>query len=43
MFKVNNYRVQFHPEHAAGPTDMECLFDVFARVIDAARTNQNVK
>jgi carbamoyl-phosphate synthase/aspartate carbamoyltransferase/dihydroorotase len=24
-----HFSVQFHPEHAAGPTDMECLFDVF--------------
>uniref|UniRef100_A0A0K0F2V2 CAD protein n=1 Tax=Strongyloides venezuelensis TaxID=75913 RepID=A0A0K0F2V2_STRVS len=23
------FSVQFHPEHAAGPMDMECLFDVF--------------
>ncbi|KAK0425292.1 hypothetical protein QR680_009128 [Steinernema hermaphroditum] len=28
------FSVQFHPEHTAGPTDMECLFDVF---VDAVR------
>lgn len=29
------FSVQFHPEHTAGPTDLECLFDVF---IDAVKT-----
>lgn len=24
--------VQFHPEHCAGPEDLECLFDVFLDV-----------
>lgn len=28
------FSVQFHPEHTAGPEDLECLFDVF---LDAAR------
>ncbi|TKR93417.1 hypothetical protein L596_007878 [Steinernema carpocapsae] len=31
------FSVQFHPEHTAGPTDMECLFDVF---IDAVRRHK---
>ncbi|XP_017589196.1 PREDICTED: CAD protein [Corvus brachyrhynchos] len=26
------FSVQFHPEHCAGPTDLECLFDVFVEV-----------
>ncbi|XP_008545461.2 CAD protein [Microplitis demolitor] len=28
------FSVQFHPEHTAGPQDLECLFDVF---LDATR------
>lgn len=28
------FTVQFHPEHTAGPEDLECLFDVF---LDAAK------
>ncbi|CAB3411095.1 unnamed protein product [Caenorhabditis bovis] len=27
------FSVQFHPEHAAGPTDCEFLFDIFAEAI----------
>ncbi|KAF2879128.1 hypothetical protein ILUMI_27035 [Ignelater luminosus] len=27
------FSVQFHPEHTAGPQDLECLFDVFLEVI----------
>lgn len=27
------FSVQFHPEHVAGPEDLECLFDVFLEVI----------
>lgn len=23
------FSVQFHPEHTAGPQDLECLFDIF--------------
>lgn len=30
------FSVQFHPEHTAGPDDLECLFDVF---LDAIRSN----
>ncbi|XP_023245236.1 CAD protein isoform X3 [Copidosoma floridanum] len=29
-----HFSVQFHPEHTAGPQDLECLFDVF---MDAVR------
>jgi carbamoyl-phosphate synthase / aspartate carbamoyltransferase / dihydroorotase len=25
--------VQFHPEHSAGPEDLECLFDIYLRVV----------
>ncbi|XP_052750577.1 CAD protein isoform X2 [Galleria mellonella] len=27
--KMPYFSVQFHPEHTAGPTDLECLFDIF--------------
>ncbi|KAH0622968.1 hypothetical protein JD844_025922, partial [Phrynosoma platyrhinos] len=27
------FSVQFHPEHNAGPTDLECLFDVFLETV----------
>lgn len=27
------FSVQFHPEHTAGPQDLECLFDVFLDVV----------
>lgn len=30
------FSVQFHPEHTAGPDDLECLFDVF---LDAIKNN----
>lgn len=33
------FSVQFHPEHNAGPTDLECLFDVFLENIP--RKNKN--
>ncbi|CAL7950785.1 unnamed protein product [Xylocopa violacea] len=37
------FSVQFHPEHTAGPQDLECLFDVFLdAVIDNARGEQRV-
>lgn len=32
-FKKKYFSVQFHPEHSAGPTDMECLFDVFIDIM----------
>ncbi|CAG4909774.1 unnamed protein product [Colias eurytheme] len=34
------FSVQFHPEHTAGPTDLECLFDVF---IDLVKSYKNKK
>jgi carbamoyl-phosphate synthase/aspartate carbamoyltransferase/dihydroorotase len=34
------YSVQFHPEHAAGPTDMECLFDVFVDLMQQWKAGQ---
>lgn len=37
------FSVQFHPEHTAGPQDLECLFDVFLEaVIDNASKNQSI-
>lgn len=30
------FSVQFHPEHTAGPEDLECLFDIF---LDAVKDN----
>lgn len=27
------FTVQFHPEHAAGPEDLECLFDAFLEMV----------
>ncbi|XP_017891832.1 CAD protein [Ceratina calcarata] len=37
------FSVQFHPEHTAGPQDLECLFDVFLdAVIDAANGSQQI-
>ncbi|XP_066599844.1 multifunctional protein r [Prorops nasuta] len=34
------FSVQFHPEHAAGPHDLECLFDVF---LDTVKEYKNKK
>uniref|UniRef100_A0A914HQW9 Carbamoyl phosphate synthase arginine-specific large chain n=1 Tax=Globodera rostochiensis TaxID=31243 RepID=A0A914HQW9_GLORO len=31
------FSVQFHPEHCAGPTDMECLFDVFLQAVQLVK------
>ena len=31
------FSVQFHPEHTAGPTDLECLFDVFLQSVRDAK------
>ncbi|KOC66587.1 CAD protein [Habropoda laboriosa] len=37
------FSVQFHPEHTAGPQDLECLFDVFLdAVVDEAKGNRPV-
>ncbi|XP_076180376.1 carbamoyl-phosphate synthetase 2, aspartate transcarbamylase, and dihydroorotase rudimentary [Ptiloglossa arizonensis] len=36
--KLPYFSVQFHPEHMAGPRDLECLFDVF---LDAVRNSVN--
>lgn len=35
------FSVQFHPEHTAGPEDLECLFDVFLESIP--RKNKSVE
>ncbi|XP_041977068.1 CAD protein isoform X1 [Aricia agestis] len=37
------FSVQFHPEHTAGPTDLECLFDIFIDSVKAFKSNQNYK
>lgn len=34
------FSVQFHPEHTAGPTDLECLFDIF---VDAVKSYKSQK
>ncbi|KAG7307219.1 hypothetical protein JYU34_007375 [Plutella xylostella] len=34
------FSVQFHPEHTAGPTDLECLFDVFVDAVKTYKSNQ---
>ncbi|XP_045475344.1 CAD protein-like [Harmonia axyridis] len=31
--KLPYFSVQFHPEHTAGPEDLECLFDVFLDLV----------
>ena len=31
------FSVQFHPEHTAGPEDLECLFDVFLQTVRDAK------
>lgn len=31
--KLPFFSVQFHPEHTAGPQDLECLFDVFLDLV----------
>jgi len=33
------FSVQFHPEHTAGPEDLECLFDAFLDLIDSKEKN----
>ncbi|KAK4875623.1 hypothetical protein RN001_012045 [Aquatica leii] len=38
------FSVQFHPEHTAGPQDLECLFDVFLEAVKKYSTTKiNVK
>lgn len=34
------FSVQFHPEHTAGPTDLECLFDVFIETVKSYKSNK---
>ncbi|KAG6449481.1 hypothetical protein O3G_MSEX006087 [Manduca sexta] len=33
------FSVQFHPEHTAGPTDLECLFDIFIEAVKSFKQN----
>ncbi|CAK1581963.1 unnamed protein product [Parnassius mnemosyne] len=33
------FSVQFHPEHTAGPTDLECLFDIFIEGVKLYKNN----
>lgn len=37
------FSVQFHPEHTAGPQDLECLFDVFLDTIKTKSAKISVK
>ena len=37
------FSVQFHPEHAAGPTDLECLFDVFLDLCRSYKTGHKTE
>lgn len=37
-----HFSVQFHPEHMAGPADMEKLFDVFLDSVKMVRNGQSV-
>ncbi|EFA10197.1 multifunctional protein r [Tribolium castaneum] len=39
--KLPFFSVQFHPEHTAGPQDLECLFDVFLDLVK--NPNQTAK
>ncbi|KAF5279206.1 hypothetical protein FQR65_LT03453 [Abscondita terminalis] len=34
------FSVQFHPEHTAGPQDLECLFDVFLEAVKTYTTSK---
>jgi hypothetical protein len=34
-FYLFDFSVQFHPEHSAGPQDLECLFDVFLSIVES--------
>lgn len=36
------FSVQFHPEHSAGPEDLECLFDAFFNLIKHPETSASV-
>ncbi|XP_018404627.1 PREDICTED: CAD protein [Cyphomyrmex costatus] len=35
------FSVQFHPEHTAGPEDLECLFDVFLESVEDQMKNRS--
>lgn len=38
------FSVQFHPEHMAGPEDLECLFDVFLQAVkEGPKATRSVK
>lgn len=37
------FSVQFHPEHTAGPDDLECLFDVFLQAITKSAEGVSVR
>lgn len=34
------FSVQFHPEHMAGPQDLECLFNIFLDTVKTYKSNQ---
>ncbi|GBP10933.1 CAD protein [Eumeta japonica] len=33
------FSVQFHPEHTAGPQDLECLFDIFIEAVESYKNS----
>lgn len=35
------FSVQFHPEHTAGPEDLECLFDIFLQAVKDHRDSSS--
>lgn len=37
------FSVQFHPEHKAGPEDLECLFDVFLETVRDTKSSGSIK
>ncbi|XP_075220922.1 carbamoyl-phosphate synthetase 2, aspartate transcarbamylase, and dihydroorotase rudimentary isoform X1 [Lycorma delicatula] len=36
------FSVQFHPEHCAGPEDLECLFDIFVAVVKSHKAGEEM-
>ena len=41
--KLPYFSVQFHPEHTAGPQDLECLFDVFLETVKESKDKTTEK
>lgn len=36
----DRFSVQFHPEHAAGPADLEILFDIYVEILNRWKTEK---